>query len=383
MTRSARRAGARVRDVRRRSRCALPACGLLAVLAAPAAAVPAVGRPAPSARLPADDATAAVDRVVHDDRIRESSGLAASPLHPGVLWTFNDGGDPDLFAVGRDGTTTATVGVGKAGKENWEAVACVRGPRDTPMIAIGDVGDNDGSRASVDIVLVAEPRSLRDTSVLPDLVLRLRYPDGASDAETLLADPRTNRLYLVTKDGTGVVHAVPESAWPGTSGTVPDPSQGADAGAPPVRTGELERVAEVDLPMATDGTVLPDGRVVLRSKTDLVVLPAIETWTRGSVVRPLGTAGIPEQEQGESLTLSGSDLLVGSEGKEQPILRVGLPAGTDPVQDPGTGNTGRKPESSRWGDVATWGLGCAFLAGGLGVGFLRRRRSGSARAGRS
>src|SRR5581483_4478856 len=41
--------------------------------------------------------------TITDPRIDESSGLAASRRHPGIVYTFNDsGGSPRVFALGPD-----------------------------------------------------------------------------------------------------------------------------------------------------------------------------------------------------------------------------------------------------------------------------------------
>ena len=60
----------------------------------------------------ADDGDTA-DRsfTIEDPRITESSGLAASRLHPGVYWTHNDSDDgPYVYAVdSRTGKTVATI----------------------------------------------------------------------------------------------------------------------------------------------------------------------------------------------------------------------------------------------------------------------------------
>jgi hypothetical protein len=292
-----------------------------------------------------------VDRVIQDGDVTESSGLATSLRHPGVLWTHNDAGNPArIYAVGPDGRIEARVRVTKVKAEDWEAVTSLRGPGDTPMIAIGDIGDNERSRDSVDVVLLPEPKKLRDDKVRPELVLRLTYPDGASNAETLLADPRDGRLYLVTKDDLAVVYAVPERAWPGQGQRRPRPGDGDDV---PVREATLERLGVVDLSLATDGTVLDDGRVALRSKTHLVVLPPVEEWTRGVSVPVRASAPLPPQEQGESLTVANSGLLVGSEGTGQPVLRVAVPDSVTPTEPSAPeGQQERTSPADRDGDSA-------------------------------
>ena len=51
-----------------------------------------------------------VDRRVLDSRVSESSGLAVSPQHRGVLWTHDDSGNPPLlFALARDGRVAGTL----------------------------------------------------------------------------------------------------------------------------------------------------------------------------------------------------------------------------------------------------------------------------------
>jgi hypothetical protein len=372
MTRVVPRNGARGRAAWPARGALLVFCPLFAVLWGQVSTAAADPVKTPQART-------AVDRVVRDEGIQESSGLAASPLHAGVLWTVNDSGGATVYALGTDGNTTAKIKVKKAGKENWEAVVSLRNAGGTPMLAIGDIGDNDEDRTSVDIVLVAEPQNLADVSVRPDLVLRLTYPDGAADAETLLADPRTNRLYLVTKADPGIVHAVPQSVWPGASNAAAGEVE--DGEGVPVRTGRLERLAPVELPRATDGTILPDGRVALRSNTELVLLPPIETWTMGSAVPPLHTTVLPEQEQGESLALDGTRLLLGSEGRNQPILRLDLPGGLNgtaaagEADGAGEGSQEDLTDDRRQNHLFTWGLGCLVLAVGLGTVLLRRRRA--------
>ncbi len=77
--------------------------------------------------------------TISDSRITESSGLAASHLHPGIYWTHNDSDDgPYLYAVDSStGKTVATVTFSGVGK-----------PRDVEAISIGphndvgDIGDN-------------------------------------------------------------------------------------------------------------------------------------------------------------------------------------------------------------------------------------------------
>ena len=137
-----------------------------------------------------------------------------------------------------------------------------------------------------------------------------------------MADPRTRRLYVVTKGLLGgELYAVPPQAWPG----------GSDASAES-RTWPLTLVARVDMTLVTDGTFLPDGRLVLRNYGQMAVF-ADPTTAQGSL-QVLATMLLPSQAQGESVALGpgGTSLLIGSEGVRQPLLRVAMPTGiTTPV----------------------------------------------------
>ena len=283
---------------------------------------PAVAAETPDTPVRADASTGppapVVDRVVADPRITEASGLASSVRHAGVVWTHQDSGhDPQLFAVGTSGATVATVTLRGVEAVDWESMAMTRDDAGRWMLAVGDIGDNAARRPEIRVLLVREPAELRDARLPVQRVLRLRYPKGAiSDAETLVADPRTRRLYVVTKGLLGGdVYAVPEQAWPG----------GTDAAAES-RSWPLLHVARVDMSLVTDGTFLPDGRLVLRNYGSLTLYD--DPATADGALTPLSTMVLPAQPQGESVALGpgGTSLLVGSEGVRQPLMRVALPS---------------------------------------------------------
>jgi hypothetical protein len=244
---------------------------------------------------------AAVAVRLEDPRIQESSGLALSRRHPAVLWTHNDsGGGPQLYAVGPDGRTLATLTLAGVEARDWEAMAAGRDDRGRPALFVGDIGDNQDLWPEVAVYRVAEPTRLRDATV-PAVRYRLRYADGPRNAEALLVDPRSNRLYVATKesDGGGLYRA---------------PAR--------LRTDQvnlLHRVARVP-PVITDGAFLPDGHgFVLRDYQGAYVYAAPG--------RRVGELPLPLQYQGESLTVAadGRSVLVGSEGPDSEVWRVPLP----------------------------------------------------------
>src|SRR5229473_6552549 len=101
----------------------------------------------------------ALSGTLHSPRVKESSGIAASRAHPGVLWTHNDSGD-DAFVYATDlaGPDRGFVRIRGARAVDWEDIAL--GPCLTQLGAclyIADTGDNEMARKSVVIYAVAEP----------------------------------------------------------------------------------------------------------------------------------------------------------------------------------------------------------------------------------
>ena len=274
-----------------------------------------------------------VDRPVRDARISESSGLAVSPQHAGVLWTHDDSGNPPLlFALGRNGRVAGTVRVRGVANFDWEAMAAFRDRTGRALLAVADVGDNNGTRRAPEIDVVPEPARLGTTETVPLLRLRLTYPDGARDAEALLVDTARGRMFVVTKGlFSGEVYAVPAAAWNGTA-----PRR------PTERPARLVKVGTVPLGLVTDGAVAPGGAVLLRTYSDLAAFAPFPLDPGDAALRPEASLGLPSQPQGEGLALSadGRSVLVSSEGAGEPVQRVDLPAPLRAVLAASGGGTG-------------------------------------------
>jgi hypothetical protein len=295
---------------------------------------------------------------LQDPRIQESSGMALSRRHPGVLWTHNDSGHrAELYAVGPEGRTLATLTLAGVAARDWEGMAAGRDDRGRPALFVGDIGDNNEVWPEVAVYRVTEPARLRDATVAA-VRYRLRYADGPHDAEALLVDPRGNRLYVATKGLTG-------------GGLYRAPARlAAD------RVNVLQRVARVP-PVVTDGAFAPGGRgFVLRDYQGAFVYTAPG--------RRVTAFELPLQVQGESITVSadGRSVLAGSEGPDSEVWRVPLPASA--VERVAPTITRPPPASAPAGQPATAGgrFGAApfpaMAAGALALVaaalLLRRRR---------
>ena len=276
----------------------------------------------------------------------ESSGLVV--LDDGLFVTTNDSGDTGrVFTV--DPRTGRTVGTTTWSEdpEDVEALA----PAGEGEVWVADIGDNGASRESVSVVRV--PVGEGDRVVDPP-AYELVYPDGAQDAESLLAHPATGRLYVASKGLLGGrLYAAPRRL-------------SAD------RPNRLQAVGDV-LPIATDGAFLASGdRLVLRDYGRLVgyAFPSLEV---------LGEVRLPAQRQGEGLAIArAGTAYVSSEGREAPVLEVALPPldrpGEDP--DPTPEATPTPPAGSREGaelpetDPGPRPVWPWFLTGWLGLGVI-------------
>lgn len=133
----------------------------------------------------------------------EASGLAASQVNKGLLWTHDDSGnEPYVYGLDNKGAIVCTLKVSSANNIDWEDIAVGKGPQAHPSyVYVGDIGDNDARRSKITVYRFPEPQigtKDRFQEVRAD-ALTFTYPDGARDAETLFVDPLTEDLYIVSK----------------------------------------------------------------------------------------------------------------------------------------------------------------------------------------
>ena len=263
--------------------------------------------------------------TIKNPAVTESSGLVASRTLPGAYWTHNDSGDgPFIYAINTRGNSLGVFRVTGANARDWEDISIGPGPQpNRTYLYIGDIGDNSEKRADIVVYRVAEPglknakgsTKAKPNATEPAEAIRLKYPDGKHDAETLLVHPTTGNLYIVTK----VTFANPvvyEAAAPLTPG----------------KTITMKRIGEVHVPSIfggalTGGSVSPDGRRVALCdyfQGYELVLPTRSTnfddiWKEKMTGFDLG-----KRQQGESIAyrLDGNALLATSEGKEFDLIQV-------------------------------------------------------------
>ncbi len=302
---------------------------LLLTAASPALAAPLL-RPYGPAELLA---------TLDDPAITEASGLAASRLDDGIVWTHNDSGGPaDVYAVDTGtGDTVVTVSLEGIEQIDWEDLAAGPGPDGKPWLFVADIGDNPSIRPFVHVIAFPEPDldGVQPGAVLtrsPDQVevYAFVYEDGPRDAETLLVDPLTGALTIVTKTlprtGTGRLPIDPENGFSGVY-TASDPLLPVNV---LIRQADLDLRKIVTVPgdaalWATAGDIAPDGsRVVIRTLFEAFEFALVDGDVAAAVQTTPLNVSLPEVRQGESIayTADSTSLLAGSEGTDSPLHRL-------------------------------------------------------------
>jgi hypothetical protein len=229
-----------------------------------------------------------------DTEINESSGLVD---HHRLVVTTNDSGDrARLYVV--NPSSGATVGVTSYAAQSTIDVEAISPGRHWSVWA-GDIGDNAERRSSIAVYHV--PRVRAGNRGVAAKKFTLEYPDSAHNAETLLVNPRNQRVFVVTKSAFGAtVYRAPKRLRTGT-------------------VNHLRAFARVS-GLLTDGTFFRNGKhVLLRTYTGA----AVYTFPGFRLVR---TLQLPSQKQGEGISIGPHGrLLISSEGVHSPVDRIWLP----------------------------------------------------------
>ena len=264
---------------------------------------------------------------LENQSVKESSGIVASRLSAEIFWTHNDSGDgPFVYAFDRAGKHRGVWRITGATAVDWEDIAIGPGPvRGRSYLYIGDIGDNSKKRDEVIVYRVREPSiAPKDSSstngnpraTQPADVIRLKYPDGKHDAETLLVHPSTGDLYIVTKVTRASARVYKLKA--------PLPKGGLST---------LAFVGEFQFPnmlkgFITGGEISPDGRRVILcdylAACELVLpnkrgVAFDDVWKQSPLLINAGT-----RRQGESICYrrDGEALLLTSEGSPCPLIEI-------------------------------------------------------------
>jgi hypothetical protein len=139
--------------------------------------------------------------LIGEKFIEETSGMAVSRKNPSWIYVHNDsGGEPEVYILDTLGTYLATLQIEGVENRDWEDLAMGPGPLDGEnYLYIGDIGDNFGKEKELIIYRIQEPDQLERKMTAKPEIIKLKYPDGPKDSETLLVDPISGDLFVLTK----------------------------------------------------------------------------------------------------------------------------------------------------------------------------------------
>lgn len=228
---------------------------------------------------------------IENNQITEASGLAVSRSFPGSLWTHNNQGDHNrIFLIGSDGSDEAIFRIRNTGNRDWEDMAIGPGPiQGTNYLYIADIGDNREVHDVKTIYRFKEPEIVDPTVRIQwtdgEDQIRFRYPDGMKDAESVMVDPLTRDLIVVSK-----------SSFP-TSVYIARYPQNTE------EIFDIELLGTLPFTGATAGDISPDGRNITIKTKEIIY-----NWIRkpGEQIRdsflrtPIRLPYLPEV-QGEAI----------------------------------------------------------------------------------
>ena len=262
---------------------------------------------------------------IQSNEVIESSGIVASKCQLGVYWTHNDSGDgPNIYAINEKGENLGTFRVSNSQNDDWEDIAEFKDSSGKCFIYIADVGDNKTRRAEETIFRVPEPpisdstrgtTSKNSITTEPASALNFRYPGIQRNSETLMVNPQTGDIYVLTKS---IERASEVFKLAGNFGKsdITVAAKIADLAVPNVPNGQL-----------TGGDISDDGRHVVLcdySWAYEIELPANtknfdEIW---GVKPDRIDFGKVSQAEAVGYSPNGSAIVITSEGGHSPIVLV-------------------------------------------------------------
>lgn len=137
--------------------------------------------------------------------LKEVSGLVCGRNNPDLVYLIEDkGGKNEVYVFTKKGEYKTKFIISGVANIDWEDLAIGVGPEEGKnYVYIADIGDNNAERNHVRIIRFEEPHLTNDIKssyvIGQTAILKIQYPGGAKDAETLLVDPISKQLYIVSK----------------------------------------------------------------------------------------------------------------------------------------------------------------------------------------
>jgi hypothetical protein len=183
---------------------------------------------------------------ISNSELEEISGLAFSHIHPNVIYVHVDsGGESAVFLLDSLGNELGKITLEDTKNRDWEDIAVGPGPDGKSTVFVAEIGDNLAAYKKIRIFYFSEPNQLEKKSSVKPKEIELTYPGGARDAETLMVDPISGDLFIVSKrDEKNTLYCVPKGAFSSGSGV-------------------LEELHQFDFSSSVGGDISQDGSQIL------------------------------------------------------------------------------------------------------------------------
>lgn len=185
--------------------------------------------------------------TLENKEIEEASGMAFSRDHDGLIYTHNDsGGGRRIYVIDSLGKGTGVFKLKGVWNRDWEDIAVGPGPDpNLNYVYVGEIGDNQLKYTNIFIYRFPEPEQFLEAMEVEPEILKLSYPDGAKDAETLMVDPISKDIFILTKrDSLNILYKTTQEAFES-------------------KEAVLEKVMELPFTMSVAGDISADGKEIL------------------------------------------------------------------------------------------------------------------------
>jgi hypothetical protein len=141
---------------------------------------------------------------LNNKELKEISGIAASVNNPKLLWAHNDSGNgPNIFLLDENLDVKLTCTLAGIENRDWEDIAVGPGPDESKSyVYVADIGDNEAQYQHKFIYRFEEPvwnKTKENVAITSFDRITFQLSDTRKDTETLLLDPKTKNLYVVSK----------------------------------------------------------------------------------------------------------------------------------------------------------------------------------------
>jgi len=135
-------------------------------------------------------------------KLLETSGLQASYADEGIFFLHNDDGKPEVFVIDASGRDLGSISIETAKNRDWEDITSIPVDQERWLV-LGDIGDNFAKQKHITLYFTREPQANKNGRYAGqqrlEHKLKLTYPDGPRDSESLSYDPVNKQILILSK----------------------------------------------------------------------------------------------------------------------------------------------------------------------------------------